>query len=134
MAGLATGVVLGAVGARALFRAKAPAPPEFQVLTYSGVDSQPSVSPDGKTIAFGSSRDGKNRIWVKQVAGGTEAVLTEGPDASPRFAPRPDGMDPGKAWAPNILSIPFSTMAMTLSGSTPLDNMVSAKRLRASIR
>jgi eukaryotic-like serine/threonine-protein kinase len=86
-AGLAAGVLLGAVGAGALFRPKAPAPPEFQVLTYSGRDRQPSVSPDGKTIAFESSRDGRSRIWVKQVAGGTEAVLTEGPDSSPRFAP-----------------------------------------------
>jgi Tol biopolymer transport system component/predicted Ser/Thr protein kinase len=86
-AGLAAGVLLGAVGARALFRPRASAPPEFQVLTYSGRDRQPSVSPDGKTIVFESSRDGRSRIWVKQVAGGTEAVLTEGPDFSPRFAP-----------------------------------------------
>jgi Tol biopolymer transport system component len=45
------------------------------------------VSPDGKTIAFASSRDGRSRIWLKQVAGGTEAALTEGSDTLPRFAP-----------------------------------------------
>ncbi len=86
-AGVAAGVLLGALGTRALFWPKATTPPEFEVLTYSGVDGQPCVSPDGKTIAFVSTRDGKSRIWIKQVAGGTEAVLTEGPDAFPRFAP-----------------------------------------------
>ena len=87
VAGLAAGTLLGALGARALFMPKPSALPEFQVLTYSGSDSQPSVSPDGKTIAFVSSRDGKSRIWVKQVAGGAEAVLTEGPDIQPRISP-----------------------------------------------
>ena len=87
LSGLAAGLLLGAAAARALFRPKALTPPEFQVLTYSGSDGQPSVSPDGKTIAFVSSRDGKSRIWIKQVAGGAEAVLTEGPDAFPRFSP-----------------------------------------------
>src|ERR1039458_6089071 len=56
VAGLAAGTLLGALGARALFMPKPSALPEFQVLTYSGSDSQPSVSPDGKTIAFDSSR------------------------------------------------------------------------------
>ena len=86
-AALVAGLLLGALGARALFRAKAVPPPEFQVLTYSGSDGQPSVSPDGRTIAFVSSRDGRPRIWVKQVVGGAEAVLTEGPDAQPRVSP-----------------------------------------------
>ena len=45
------------------------------------------MSPDGRTIAFVSSRDGRPRIWVKQVVGGAEAVLTEGPDAQPRVSP-----------------------------------------------
>lgn len=86
-AGVAAGALLGALGTRALFWPKATTPPEFEVLTYSGSDGQPCVSPDGKTIAFVSSRDGKSRIWIKQVAGGTEAVLTDGPDVFPRFAP-----------------------------------------------
>ena len=39
-------------------------------------------------IAFVSSRDGARRIWLKQLADGTEVALTEGPDDStPRFAP-----------------------------------------------
>jgi Tol biopolymer transport system component len=56
-------------------------------LTYSGHDYSPAVSPDGKLIAFASSRDGVQRIWLKQVAGGSEVALTTGPDDFPRFAP-----------------------------------------------
>ncbi|HEU4888854.1 MAG TPA: protein kinase [Thermoanaerobaculia bacterium] len=56
-------------------------------LTYSGNDYSPSVSPDGKLIAFASSRDGVQRIWLKQVAGGGEVALTEGVDDFPRFTP-----------------------------------------------
>ncbi len=55
-------------------------------LTYSGSDYSPAVSPDGKLIAFSSARDGVHRIWLKQVDGGSEVALTEGPDDFPRFS------------------------------------------------
>jgi WD40-like Beta Propeller Repeat len=78
-AGILAGLVLGALATRLLTRPHPVEPPTFQVLTYSGKDSQATVSPDGKTIAFISQRDGTSRIWVKQLAGGAEA------SKSPRF-------------------------------------------------
>jgi len=56
-------------------------------LTYSGHDTSPAASPDGRTIAFCSDRDGRPRIWLKQLADGSEAALTPGPDDFPRFSP-----------------------------------------------
>ena len=80
---LALGVLVG--------RLTAPSPtepPEIRPLTYSGHDSDPAASPDGHTVAFTSDRDGRQRIWLKQVVGGNEVALTEGPgDHHPRFSP-----------------------------------------------
>ena len=55
-------------------------------LTFSGKDSSPAVSPDGKLIAFRSDRDGNSRIWLKQLAGDNEVVLSSGQDDYPRFS------------------------------------------------
>ena len=71
----------------------------FRWMSFSGRDSSPAVSPDGRTIAFTSDRDGQPRVWLKQVSGEGEAPLTTGPDDFPRFSPdgtqvlfaRPDG-------------------------------------------
>jgi Tol biopolymer transport system component len=61
--------------------------PVIRPLTYTGRDYSPAVSGDGKTIAFVSERDGKKRIWLRQMAGGGEQALTNGPDDFPRFSP-----------------------------------------------
>jgi eukaryotic-like serine/threonine-protein kinase len=81
------GAALGAVPALWLRRPDVRDVPTLHSLTYSGHDSSPAVSPDGKTIAFVSDRDGRSRIWLKQLATASEAALTEGPDGSPRFSP-----------------------------------------------
>jgi Tol biopolymer transport system component len=90
---LVAGLVLLAFAAGAVAavlwrsRAEPPLPPALKALTYSGQDQSPAVSPDGRTIAFTSKRDGTPRIWVKQLATGGEAAITEGPDDFPRYSP-----------------------------------------------
>ena len=87
---LAIAMVAGAAGALLHRRLAAPSvsdSPTMETVTYSGHDSAPAASPDGKTIAFMSDRDGLPRIWLKQVAGGGELALTAGRDDSPRFSP-----------------------------------------------
>jgi serine/threonine protein kinase/Tol biopolymer transport system component len=77
----------GLAASRWLSRGAFPLPPALRTLTYSGRDQSPAVSPDGRTIAFTSRRDGTPRIWVKQLATGGEAALTSGPDDFARFSP-----------------------------------------------
>ncbi|HEU4786293.1 MAG TPA: protein kinase, partial [Gemmatimonadaceae bacterium] len=90
-AGLAIVLVAVAAGAALYQRFASPStpgdPPTLETLTFSGHDASPAASPDGKTIAFMSDRDGVPRIWLKQVAGGGELALTEGRDDYPRFSP-----------------------------------------------
>jgi Tol biopolymer transport system component len=81
------GAILGALALRALQRPVAYEPPRVRPLTFSGHDSEPAVSPDGRLVAFSSDRGDRPRIWIKQLQGGGEAPLTEGPDSSPRFSP-----------------------------------------------
>jgi Tol biopolymer transport system component len=63
------------------------AAPRVSTITFSGTDLLPAASPDGRTIAFVSARDGVNRIWLRQLQTGEEAALTTGYDYAPRFSP-----------------------------------------------
>src|ERR1017187_6976024 len=67
--------------------ALAPLPLLVRALTDSGRDWFPAASPDGKLVAFVSDRDGRQRIWLKQMPDGDEQPLTSGPDDRPRFSP-----------------------------------------------
>ncbi len=70
-------------------------PPSEQQITFdSGLTCSPSLSPDGKFLAYASDRGGSGNvhIWVQQLAGGEPLRLTNAPfdDFSPRFTP--DGL------------------------------------------
>jgi serine/threonine protein kinase/Tol biopolymer transport system component len=84
---LAVGLLIGAlVGVWIAARRQAP-PTRLRVLTHSGNDSWPTASPDGKLVAFTSDRDGRPRIWLRQMSSGDEVAVTDGVDAVPRFSP-----------------------------------------------
>lgn len=91
--GGATAILVAAAVLLTLYLRPVPEPPVFRTLTFSGRDSGPSPSPDGKTLAFSSTRDGKSRIWLKDLVRGDESPLTEGPnDSLPRFSPEGDSI------------------------------------------
>ncbi len=88
MAGFALGaLVVGGLDRTLLSRPPAE-PPRIVPLTYSGNDSLPAASSDGRMVAFTSTRDGRSRIWLKQLATGEEVALTPGPaDTDAHFSP-----------------------------------------------
>ena len=85
------GMAVGALAVTALgmwwSHTKSPPAPILKYLTYSGHDYSPAASPDGKSIAFTSDRDGRPRIWLKELLSGRERALTSGPDDYARFSP-----------------------------------------------
>ncbi|MGE5837309.1 MAG: hypothetical protein ACM4AI_22740, partial [Acidobacteriota bacterium] len=66
---------------------ESPTATRISTITFSGSDLLPAASPDGRTIAFMSARDGVNRIWLRQLQTGEEVALTTGIDRAPRFSP-----------------------------------------------
>ena len=62
----------------------------MQVTDLPGVESKPSLSPDGKTVAFVSRLDGDADVFVQRVGGHNPINLTpdcEKDDTGPAFAP-----------------------------------------------
>ena len=61
--------------------------PEVRSLHLLGPRLFSTASPDGRSIAFASKRDGVSRIWLKELSRGSEVPLTAGPDNLPRYSP-----------------------------------------------
>jgi serine/threonine protein kinase len=87
IAALLIGGVAGMWAGRQTASPELTEPVKVSALTHSGQDWSPSASPDGRMIAFVSARDGSPRIWLRQMQGGIEVPLTEGPDMQPSFSP-----------------------------------------------
>ena len=88
VAGLVLGALLMGALDRTLLSTPPAEPPLVSSLTHSGTDSLPTASADGRMVAFVSVRDGRSRIWLKQMATGEEVALTSGPsDTYPQFSP-----------------------------------------------
>ena len=72
-------------------RMTAPRPAEGTVrvstLSQGTRDGEPSVSPDGRLVAFSSVRPGGLGIWLMDMASRSEVRLTTGADHLPRFTP-----------------------------------------------
>ena len=70
---------------------RGPEPILTRVTTDAGLTTDPTLSPDGKMIAYASDRggDGGLDIWIQQVASGESVRLTNDPadDRQPVFSP-----------------------------------------------
>jgi len=97
LAWLFGGVALGALVAGAVFWKTRPATPQQSMMRFSavtnftGVDAQPSFSPDGRSVAFLSNRGGSSNIWVGLVSGGSPVRITNDPNFKARPHWSPDG-------------------------------------------
>lgn len=61
--------------------------PSLTFLPGSGTDFTPSISPDGRLLAFGTERDGVVGLWLRRLDDGSETPLTRGDDYAPGFSP-----------------------------------------------
>jgi serine/threonine protein kinase/Tol biopolymer transport system component len=74
---------------------RAPAPPpalEFTRVTGTGDIRDADISPDGKYVAYKRNRDGKDSLWLKQLATDSDLqITTPGDDKYAGLAFSPDG-------------------------------------------
>ncbi|MGO9272988.1 MAG: protein kinase domain-containing protein [Terriglobia bacterium] len=92
---VAAGMVVAAALVYSLHRNGSHAPPaalEFTRVTGSGDVQQADISPDGKYVAYVRETAGKQSIWLKQLATGSDVpVATLGEDQCLGLAFSPDG-------------------------------------------
>ena len=91
------GVLITAALVYVLYRAAhhmtaAPLPLEFVRVTGSGDIQQADISPDGKFVAYLRETEGKQSLWLKQLATGSDVpIATLGEDQCSGMAFSPDG-------------------------------------------
>jgi Tol biopolymer transport system component len=96
MALMTGGIVIATVIIYAFYRASfhAPAPPaalEFTRVTGSGDVQQADISPDGKYVAYVRETGGKQSLWLKQLATGSDVHIATLDEDCPGVAFSPDG-------------------------------------------
>jgi eukaryotic-like serine/threonine-protein kinase len=78
-----------------VWKLAAPAPPSamhFSAVTnFAGVQAQPALSPDGRSVAFVSNRDGNFNVYVGLVQGGSLVRITHDPNLESAPSWSPDG-------------------------------------------
>ena len=73
-------------------KATEPSPTDTRVVRLtdlSGLEESPAISPDGGSVAFTASMDGKRQLFVQRIAGGARLQLTRDPvdHEYPRWSP-----------------------------------------------
>jgi serine/threonine protein kinase len=90
--GFAAGTAIVAALAWWITRSSTPTMMHFSAVTsFAGVQAQPALSPDGRSVAFISNRDGRYNVYVSLVRGGELVQITH--DAALKVRPSwsPDG-------------------------------------------
>lgn len=115
-----------------LWGKKEPVPQDvkFVRLTdFAGLEESPSLSPDGKSVAFVSDSTGSRQIWIRLLAGGPPLQLTRdaGEHLEPRwsqdsasiiyYTPPPEGDAQGTLWEVSALGGTARRLVPSMSGA-----------------
>ena len=131
---IAVGVAFVIAGAAGLLigRTTAPQPPRSSTVVahrltdFAGLEEHPSLSPDGKSVAFTADSEGVRQIWVRLLSGGPPLRLTH--DAADHLYPR---------WTPDSGAIVYFSPASRPDSSGSLWEVSalggSARRIAASL-
>jgi Tol biopolymer transport system component len=91
LGGLIAGALLAGIAAWKWFATvSSPTAMHFSAVTnFAGVQAQPALSPDGRSVAFVSNRDGKYNIYVGLISGGNLVQITHESNlvSRPRYSP-----------------------------------------------
>ena len=100
LAGLLVGAVVAGLLVWKFASGRRAFPMHFSAVTnFPGAEAQPSLSPDGRSVAFVSNRDGHYDIYVGLITGGSLVRITN--DANLKARPR---------WSPDGTKIAYSRL------------------------